>query len=82
MHQPLLPHWQAVKRILHYLKNTISHGLLFAPYFSMNLSAYSNSDWVGDQHDRRSTNAYYIFLATNLVSWSSHKQLIVARCST
>jgi len=48
----------------------------------MNLSAYSNSDWVGDQHDRRSTNAYYIFLATNLVSWSSHKQLIVARCST
>jgi hypothetical protein len=28
MHRPLQPHWQAVKRILQYLKHTLSHGFL------------------------------------------------------
>jgi hypothetical protein len=52
MHKPLLPHSQAVKRILRCLKQTISHRLLITQKFHMNLSAYSNSDWARDQDDR------------------------------
>jgi hypothetical protein len=36
MYQPLLSHWQAVKRIIHYLKSNISYGLLFTWHSSCN----------------------------------------------
>lgn len=80
MYQPLLSHWQAVKRIIHYLKSNISYGLLFTWHSSMDLAAYSDFDLLGDQDDRQSTSTYCIFPDTNLVSLSS--QLTIAHCST
>ena len=44
MHRPTNIHWQAVKRILHYLKHTISHGLLFTKNTSSLLEAYFDAD--------------------------------------
>jgi hypothetical protein len=82
MHQPLQPHWQAVKRILQYLKHTLSHGLLISRTSSLQLQAYSDADWAGCPDDRRSTGANCVFLGSNLVSWSSRKQPTVSRSST
>ena len=44
MHKPLESHWQAVKRILRYLKHTISTGLLISRSSSSAIQAYSDSD--------------------------------------
>ncbi|KAF9661033.1 hypothetical protein SADUNF_Sadunf19G0025900 [Salix dunnii] len=82
MHEPLEPHWQAVKRILRFLKHTISTGLLIRPSSTFDLQAFSDSDWAGDRDDRRSISAYCVFIGPNLVSWRCKQQATVARSST
>ncbi|GKV40982.1 hypothetical protein SLEP1_g48566 [Rubroshorea leprosula] len=46
MHCPTEMHWQAIKRILRYLKNTMFHGLLIRPTSTLALHAFSDSNWA------------------------------------
>jgi hypothetical protein len=82
MQKPLLPHWQTVKRLLRYLKNTLHFGLQIYRSSSPTIQAFSDADWAGSRDDRRSTCSYCIFLGKNLISWRCKKQATVARSST
>lgn len=48
----------------------------------LELFRFSDSDYAGDQDDRRSTSSYAFLLGTGVVSWSSKKQQIVTLSST
>ena len=85
MENPLDTHWGAVKRILRYLKGTLSHGLLMKPAAvgkPLSITAMCDADWTPDVDDRRSTFGSAIFLGPNLISWWSRKQQVTARSST
>lgn len=69
MQNPSNTHWQAVKRILRYLKGTIHYGLTLSISENINLSGYADTDWGSDPDDRRSTSGYCIFLGKNPISW-------------
>ena len=56
MQKPLLPHWQSVKRLLRYLKNTIHFGLQIYRNSFPSIQAFSDADWAGSRDDRRSTS--------------------------
>jgi hypothetical protein len=82
MHKPTLTHWQAVKRLLRYLKDTIQFGLQVFRSSSAALQAFSDADWAGDKDDWCSIGSFCVFLGKNLISWSCRKQATVARSST
>lgn len=81
MSAPRLPHWEAVLRIVKYLKAYPGCGLFYRANGHLRVEAFTDSDWAGSPSDRRSTTGYCVFLGGNLVNWKSKKQTVVARSS-
>ncbi|GJR08506.1 ribonuclease H-like domain, reverse transcriptase, RNA-dependent DNA polymerase [Tanacetum coccineum] len=79
---PKISHMHAVKRIFRYLKHQPKLGLWYPKDSPFHLEAFSDSDYAGDNHDRRSTSGGCQYLGRRLVSWQCKKQTIVAISST
>ncbi|XP_071727752.1 uncharacterized mitochondrial protein AtMg00810-like [Rutidosis leptorrhynchoides] len=81
MHDPREQHLHALKRIIRYVQGTPDLGLQLYASSPTSLVAYSDADWAGCPTTRRSTSGYYVFLGSNLLSWSSKRQLTPSRSS-
>ncbi|GJR57096.1 putative ribonuclease H-like domain-containing protein [Tanacetum coccineum] len=75
-------HLHAVKRIFRYLKGQPLLGLWYPKESPFDLVAYSDSDYDGDNQDRKSTTRGCQFLGRRLISWQCKKQTIVATSTT
>ncbi|MCH81290.1 copia-type polyprotein, partial [Trifolium medium] len=84
MDRPTEVHFTAVKRILRYLKGTLSFGVLYKSNVTKKLclKGWSDSDYAGDVEDRKSTTGYLFKLGSAAISWSSKKQPIVTLSTT
>jgi len=71
--QPTNEHWEAVKRILRYVKGTLSTGLRIRKSPSTGVGIFTDADWAGCIDDRRSTSGFAVFVVSNLISWSAKK---------
>ncbi|KAH9650410.1 retrovirus-related pol polyprotein from transposon RE2 [Citrus sinensis] len=78
---PTLQHLMACKRVLRYIKATQDYGLKFFREGSLTLTGFTDADWACDLDDRKSVDAYCIYLDNNLISWSSKKQSMITRSS-
>lgn len=81
MHDPREPHLPALKRILHYIRDTLDLGLWFHHSSTTGLVAYSDAKWGSFPSTRRSTSDYCVALGDILVTWSSQHQRTVSRSS-
>ena len=54
--KPTTEHWTALKRLLRYLKETLTRGILYNKDGSSTIVGYTDADWAGDVNDRKSTS--------------------------
>ncbi|RVW92788.1 Retrovirus-related Pol polyprotein from transposon TNT 1-94 [Vitis vinifera] len=82
MENPTELHFLAAKKICRYLQGTKDFGLFYKKGKRSDLIGFTDSDYAGDQDNRRSTSGYVFMLGTGAVSWSSKKQPIVTLSTT
>ncbi|XP_021803172.1 uncharacterized protein LOC110747282, partial [Prunus avium] len=82
MQAPRHLHLSVVRRIIRYILGTPSHGLFFPTCSSLQLQAYSDTDWAGCPDTRKSTTSWCMFLGDALISWKCKKQDHVSKSST
>ncbi|PNX55775.1 hypothetical protein L195_g049405, partial [Trifolium pratense] len=76
--RPSNEHWQAIKRVMGYLKKTMTHGLHYQRFPAV-LEGYSDADWNTLSDDSKATSGYIFSIAGGAVSWKSKKQTILAQ---
>ncbi|XP_028063391.1 uncharacterized protein LOC114266673 [Camellia sinensis] len=72
-HAPRTSHFEAVIRILRYLKSSPRKSLYFSKHGHLSVKAFTDANRVGSVTNRRSTSGYYTFVGGNLVTWRSKK---------
>ena len=74
MSNPGQKHWEAVKHILKYLRGTKDSRLTFGSNNSTQVEGYTNSDYVGNTDNQKSTSGYVFTYGGVAISWRSKIQ--------
>lgn len=82
MHSPTVSDFTLLKRILRYVKGTLSMGIGISAKADSTLVCYSDSDWAGCSEIRRSTGGFCTMLGSNVISWSAKRHETVSKSST
>ncbi|CAM8877602.1 unnamed protein product [Rhodiola kirilowii] len=69
-------HWEAIKRVLKYLKGTMNYGLVYACFPSV-LEGYTDASWITNLEDHSSTSGWVFLLGGGAISWASKKQTCI-----
>lgn len=81
MSNPKECHYQAVAKLLKYLKGTCDQGILLFADSTFKMNAYCDADWGACQITRRSITGFFITLGDSIIAWKSMKQSTVSRSS-
>ena len=80
MDNPGSPHWEAVKHIFCYLKETRDHCLIYREK-DHSISGYTNTDGMSNE-DWHAISGYTFLIDGGVVSWSSKCQSLVTLSTT
>jgi hypothetical protein len=81
MQTPHESHWKAAKRILCYVRGTIQFGIHYSSRGTPLLVGFTDSNWVGDPDDHKSTTGYVFNLSSGPVTWACKKQQAITLSS-
>ncbi|CAM8887016.1 unnamed protein product [Rhodiola kirilowii] len=64
---PSVNHWQAVHRVLRYLKGTMNLGLVYSKFPSV-IEGFSDASWISNEEDHSSTSGWVFLLGGGAIS--------------
>ncbi|GJR76037.1 zinc finger, CCHC-type containing protein [Tanacetum coccineum] len=73
---PSTQHWQAIQRVLKYLKKIMVYRLTYTGYSSA-LEEYIDASWISNTEDNSSTSGWVFLLGGGAISWASKKQTCI-----
>jgi hypothetical protein len=74
-------HWKSTKCILRYVQGTITFWIHYVVESTLDLIGFIDSDWAGDNIDRKSTSSYSLSIGSRPICWSRKKQASIALSS-
>ncbi|GJY88660.1 hypothetical protein Tco_0503288 [Tanacetum coccineum] len=75
---PSYGHWKVITRVLHYLRYSRDYRLHYDRHPTV-IEGYSDTNWISDIKDSRSTSGYVFTLGGAAISWKSSKQNVIAK---
>ena len=81
MHKPREAHWDAVVRVLKYLKGCPEQGIMLKAVSDLRIRAFCDSDWASCPLSRRSLSAFVVLLGDSPISWKTKKKDTVSHSS-
>eukprot|EP00253_Pinus_taeda_P008167 PITA_08167 len=81
MQSPHESHWKLAKRIIHCVRGIVQFGIHYSAEASPLLVGFTDSNWVGDLDDRKSTAAYVFTLVSRPITWACKKKSVISLCS-
>ncbi|GJV76161.1 zinc finger, CCHC-type containing protein [Tanacetum coccineum] len=69
-------HWQAIQRVLKYLKKTMDYRLIYIGY-PLVLEGYTDASWISNTEDNSSTSGCVFLLGSGAIYWASKKQTCI-----
>jgi hypothetical protein len=76
--KPNFEHWNAMTRLMRYLKRIVNYDLLYQKYPAV-IEGYGDADWNTLSGDSLSTTGYVFTLGGGAICWKSNKQQIIAK---
>ncbi|GJQ93587.1 zinc finger, CCHC-type containing protein [Tanacetum coccineum] len=73
---PGTQYWQAIQRVLKYLKKTMDYRLVYTGYPSV-LEGYTDASWISNTEFNSSTSDWVFLLSGGAISWASKKQTCI-----
>ncbi|CAM8904971.1 unnamed protein product [Rhodiola kirilowii] len=75
---PEIEHWNAIVRILKYLRFTHNYDLHYTRYPEV-IEGFTDASWISDIQDSKATSGYVFTLGGAVVSWKSSKQILITQ---
>ncbi|GJY10327.1 zinc finger, CCHC-type containing protein [Tanacetum coccineum] len=69
-------YWQAIQRVLKYLKKTMDYRLTYTGY-PLVLEGYTDASWISNTRDNSSTSGWVFLLGGGAISWASKKKTCI-----
>ena len=60
-------HWNALVRLMKYLRGTINYGIVFSRFLTI-LERYSDTNWISKSEETKSTSGYVFILRGGVIT--------------